>query len=146
MPTLKAGPQASTHAPPSAPWRCVPGAQKHRQTTRRIALVPKTPIRVSTCTVPDYPRWPAVRLSAGGSQEFQFGQPHAWNFRSLSPCLRRLRDRKVRCSPGGRGFSRRPSHPHRAGRPSGRGSRCGRGPARRKSADAGQPPYRDGRG
>src|SRR6266478_7990319 len=91
MPTLKAGQQASTHAPPNAPWRCVPGARKHRQTIRRIALVPKTPIRVSTSTVPDYPRWLAVRLSAGGSQEFQFGQPHAWNFRSLSLWLLRVR-------------------------------------------------------
>jgi hypothetical protein len=42
------GPSARGHA--EAVGGCVPGAQKHRQTIRRIALVPKTPIRVSRST------------------------------------------------------------------------------------------------
>jgi hypothetical protein len=37
------GPSARGHA--EAVGGCVPGAQKHRQTIRRIALVPKMPIR-----------------------------------------------------------------------------------------------------
>ena len=91
MPTLKAGPQASTRAPRMPRGGVSRGPRNTRQTIRRIALVPKTPIRSVNSTVPDYPRWPAVRLSAGGSQEFQFGQPHAWNFRSLSSWLLRVR-------------------------------------------------------
>src|SRR5260370_22531399 len=42
------GPSARGHA--EAVGGCVPGAQKHRQTIRRTALVPKTPIRVSRST------------------------------------------------------------------------------------------------